>query len=158
KELKGRFAQWFNKRHGRYGVLWADRFKSVLVESGTAVWTMAAYIDLNCVRASIVDDPKDYRWCGYGGAIGGWKSAREGLMEVYAERGEPEWKRIAKEYRKLLFSEGEQRRPEPGKRVRRGIASKRVKEVIDGDGELSVGELVRCRVRYFADGLALGSA
>lgn len=32
KELKGRFAQWYNKRHGCYGALWADCFKSVLVE------------------------------------------------------------------------------------------------------------------------------
>jgi hypothetical protein len=26
---------------------------------------MAAYIDLNPVRAGLVKDPKDYRWCGY---------------------------------------------------------------------------------------------
>jgi putative transposase len=32
KELKGRFAQWYNRRHGRYGALWAERFKSLLVE------------------------------------------------------------------------------------------------------------------------------
>jgi hypothetical protein len=31
KELKGSFAQWFNQRHDRYGVLWAERFKSVLL-------------------------------------------------------------------------------------------------------------------------------
>jgi putative transposase len=35
KELKGRFAQWYNRRHGRYGVLWADSFKSVLLEGGS---------------------------------------------------------------------------------------------------------------------------
>ena len=37
KELKGRFAQWFNRRHRRYGVLWAERFKSLLLEGGRAV-------------------------------------------------------------------------------------------------------------------------
>jgi REP-associated tyrosine transposase len=31
KELKGPFAQWYNRRHGRYGALWAERFKSVLL-------------------------------------------------------------------------------------------------------------------------------
>ena len=66
KQLKQRFSQWFNKKHGRCGTLWEDRFKSVLVEgAGVALATMAAYIDLNPVRAKIVEDPKDYRWSGY---------------------------------------------------------------------------------------------
>ena len=34
KELKGCFAQWYNRRHGRYGTLWAERFKSLLLEEG----------------------------------------------------------------------------------------------------------------------------
>ena len=37
KELKGGYAQSYNRRHRRYGVLWADRFKSVLLEGGRAV-------------------------------------------------------------------------------------------------------------------------
>ena len=62
KELKGRFAQWYNRRHGRYGVLWAERFKSVLVEgSREALLTVAAYIDLNAERAGLVGDPAEYR-------------------------------------------------------------------------------------------------
>ncbi|KAB2648575.1 MAG: hypothetical protein DVB27_00390 [Verrucomicrobia bacterium] len=40
---------------------------------------MAAYIDLNPVRADIVSDPKDYRWCGYGAAVAGVKAERTGL-------------------------------------------------------------------------------
>ena len=46
KELKGRFAQWFNQRHDRYGVLWAERFKSVLVEGGEALAAVAALSSL----------------------------------------------------------------------------------------------------------------
>ena len=42
KELKGRFAQWYNQRHDRYGVLWAERFKSVLLEGGEALAAVAA--------------------------------------------------------------------------------------------------------------------
>jgi hypothetical protein len=41
KELKGRFAQWYNQRHDRYGVLWAERFKSVLLEGGEALAAVA---------------------------------------------------------------------------------------------------------------------
>ena len=65
KELKGSFAQWFNQRHHRYGVLWAERFKSVLLEGGEAVAAVAAYIELNPVRAALCADPKDYCYCGY---------------------------------------------------------------------------------------------
>ena len=51
KELKGGFAQWYNQTHERDGVLWAERFKSVLLEAGYAVAVVAAYIDLSPVRA-----------------------------------------------------------------------------------------------------------
>ena len=68
KELKQRFSRWYNEGHDRFGTLWAERFKSVLVEDDSeALRTVAAYIDLNPVRASLVQDPKDYRYCGYGG-------------------------------------------------------------------------------------------
>jgi len=54
----------------------------VLVEDGAALRTIAAYIDLNPVRAGIVDDPKDYRWCGYAEAVAGSRLARRGLCMV----------------------------------------------------------------------------
>ena len=43
---------------------------------------MAAYIDLNPVRAGMVKDPADYRWSSYGAAMGGEKAARNGLQTV----------------------------------------------------------------------------
>jgi putative transposase len=150
RELKGRFAQWYNKRQNRYGVLWADRFKSVLVEgAGNPLITMAAYIDLNAVRAGICKDPKDYRYSGYGEAVGaGSKKARAGICEVL---GEEEWKRVASQYRKMLFGSGE--RPKKGA----AIESSKVEEVIRVGGKLTIPELLRCRVRYFTDGAILGS-
>ncbi|MDQ8209627.1 transposase, partial [Coraliomargarita sp. SDUM461003] len=79
KAVKQRFSVWFNRNHQRYGTLWADRFKSVLVEGhGNPLQTMAAYIDLNPVRAGIVEDPKDYRFCGYAEAVVGVKAAQAG--------------------------------------------------------------------------------
>jgi len=73
QELLERFTKWFNRMHSRTGTLWEDRFKSVIVESGIAARTMAAYIDLNPVRAGMVQDPADYRWSSYGEAVGGGK-------------------------------------------------------------------------------------
>ena len=82
KELKERFSRWFNKQNGRRGTLWMDRFKSVCVDGEAALATMAAYIDLNPVRAEIVDDPMLYEWRGYGEAAGGSKRTRRGLCKA----------------------------------------------------------------------------
>ena len=88
KTLLQRFTRWFNCAHQRRGTLWEERFKSVIVQDGVAARTMAAYIDLNPVRAGMVKDPADYRWSSYGEAIGGGakgsgKKAREGLVRTF---------------------------------------------------------------------------
>ncbi len=57
------------------------RFKSVMAENGGCLQTMAAYIDLNPVRAGLVKKPEDYRWCGYSEALGGIASADYGERE-----------------------------------------------------------------------------
>ena len=96
KELKGRFAQWYNRRHGRYGVLWAERFKSVLLEGGEALAAVAAYIELNAVRAGLCVDPKDYRYCGYAEALAkGSSLAREGIRIVLGRSDHISWKEVS---------------------------------------------------------------
>jgi hypothetical protein len=72
KLVKQRFSIWYNRSHRRFGTLWSERFKSVLVEPQARVLrAVAAYIDLNAVRAGLVGDPKDYRFCGYAEAVAG---------------------------------------------------------------------------------------
>ena len=64
--VKQRFTRWHNAKTGRRGTIWEERFGSVVVEEEErALRTMAAYIDLNPVRAGMVEDPADYRWSGY---------------------------------------------------------------------------------------------
>ena len=112
KSLLERFTKWFNRTHSRSGTLWEDRFKSVIVESGTAARTMAAYIDLNPVRAGMVADPAEYRWSSYGEAVGGGtkgngKKAREGLVRAYfCDQGmgfeAEKWREVSRLYRRLM--------------------------------------------------------
>ncbi|AEH45899.1 hypothetical protein Thein_2049 [Thermodesulfatator indicus DSM 15286] len=66
QDIKQRFSRWYNKRHERKGYFWADRFKSVIIETGEALLNCLAYIELNPVRAGIVEKPEDYRWCSLG--------------------------------------------------------------------------------------------
>jgi len=85
KELKQRFTIWYNRSREkkRSGTLWAERFKSALVQDDPfALMTVAAYIDLNPVRAGIATDPARYRFCGYGEAMGGAKQARKALTAL----------------------------------------------------------------------------
>ena len=160
KEVKERFSRWFNKRRGRRGTLWMDRFKSVLVEGkGEPLRTMAAYIDLNPVRAGLVKDPKDYRWCGYAEALGGSRRAQRGLCKA---QGKPVdgWRSAgaAEAYRCLLHAEGrEVKDAQNEKVVTRGVTVESARGVLAQKGKLSPAELVRLRVRYFTDGVVLGS-
>lgn len=61
-EIKVRFARYYNKRHNRRGYFWGDRFKSVIVDKGETLVNCLAYIDLNPLRAGLVDRPENYRW------------------------------------------------------------------------------------------------
>jgi hypothetical protein len=83
KELKQRFTRWFNARHKLFGTIWDGRFKSILVENDTSILrTVAAYIDLNPLRAKIVKKPEEYRWCGLAAADRGDPHARSGLVTL----------------------------------------------------------------------------
>ena len=174
KSLLERFTKWFNRAHSRSGTLWEDRFKSVIVESGTAARTMAAYIDLNPVRARMVADPAEYRWSSYGEAVGGGKKgngkkSREGLVRAYfcdqgvgfeAER----WGEVSRLYRRLM---GLALRRKSGKAEvdsqRRSQTAATAMEVLEAEEngmvlpDLKLAAMLRCRVRYFTDGAVIGS-
>ena len=45
-------------------IFWAERFKSVLLGGPRALLTCLVYVELNAVRAGIVNSPEDYRYCG----------------------------------------------------------------------------------------------
>jgi REP element-mobilizing transposase RayT len=165
KALKQRFSQWFNKKHQRQGTLWESRFKSVLVESeGEALSTIAAYIDLNAVRAKLASDPMQYRWSGYGQAMAGDRRAQEGLRLVTAgaQRLAPESQSLEeamRQYRMWLFVQGEQNEgtDADGQPLRRGFSPQEVWEVIRRQGRVPVKDYVKLRVRYFVDGVVMGS-
>ena len=156
KTLKQRVSMSYNRRHGRKGTLWEERFKSVLVEGKPgALSATAAYIDLNAVRAGMVTDPKDYRFCGYGEAMGGGAQARAGLTQVTGMAGD--WTEVAARYRQLLYVSGEARGVgADGRPLRSGFSFEAVEAVLAEGGKLPLNELLRCRVRYFTDGAILG--
>jgi putative transposase len=171
RDLKQRVTLYINKRSERVGTLWEGRFKSVLVEGGEeALAAVAAYIDLNPVRAGIAALPEDYRWSCYGEACGtgkGAAKARAGLASIQREGLEApggesvlEWSEVSGRYRRLLYAEGVERRGDEvtGEGARRGIAPEEVERVVEGKAAMPLPEVLRRKVRYFTDGAVLGSA
>lgn len=176
KGLLQRFSQWFNRAHSRSGVLWEDRFKSVIVEDGVAARTISAYIDLNPLRAGMVKDPADYRWSSYGEAIGGGKKgdgkkAREGLVRAFScDQGvgydAGKWGEVSRLYRRMMgLAIGRKPgRAEVSKSAKGiGQTTKNTAELLEGkDNEtalkdLGMAKMLHCRIRYFTDGAVIGS-
>ena len=175
KAVKQEFTVWWNKKHAKRGNLWEDKFKSVLVEDGHAARMVAGYIELNPVRAGIAKSPEDYRWSGGGEAVAGKKQARQGIRQVMLERelglSNPataiqdvaEWRKVAAEYRALMQQDASRRKTGQETSGAGSTGDRRARPRMaeplmgGGHGGLSEGELLARRVRYFADGLVIGS-
>ncbi|MBM4276532.1 MAG: transposase [Deltaproteobacteria bacterium] len=56
---------WFNRKNGKVGHLWQDRFKSALVEKDNYLLECGRYVERNPLRARLVKDPREYPWSSY---------------------------------------------------------------------------------------------
>jgi putative transposase len=65
RDLGQRYVQYFNRCHERTGTLWEGRFRSCIAESALYVLGCYRYIELNPVRAGLVDHPSSYLWSSY---------------------------------------------------------------------------------------------
>jgi REP element-mobilizing transposase RayT len=177
KTVLQRFTRWFNRTHNRTGTLWEERFRSVIVESGIAARTVAAYIDLNPVRAGMVSDPAEYRWSSYGEAVGGGpkgngKKAREGLVRAcMSHQGAgfeaEKWKEISRVYRRAMgLALGRKSgNATTENTIKKGIVRPQLNtaEALEAKEngtvlpDLGMAGMLRCRVRYFSDGAVIGS-
>jgi REP element-mobilizing transposase RayT len=63
-------AQLANKRHGRTGHLFRNRFGAEVIETDEYLREACRYVVLNPVRAGIVRDPADWHWCSFRATIG----------------------------------------------------------------------------------------
>jgi putative transposase len=76
------YVQYFNRRYQRSGTLWEGRFRSCLVDSARYVLACYRYIELNPVRAGMVDSAAGYRWSSHLGNAGG---VEERLLAPHVE-------------------------------------------------------------------------
>ncbi len=148
RNIQAAFARWYNRNYQRRGRFWADRFKSVYLEDKAAVLDCMLYVELNSVRAGLVQRPED------------WQGSSMALREL----GEDSWlsplknfldqgtkKKALIEYRERLYYRGNV----PTKPGQVAISQKVLDEEI-ARGFATRG-LFRKRLGYFVDGLAIGT-
>ena len=153
REIKQKFARYYNKKQNRSGYFWGSRFKSVIVENGDTLINLLAYIDLNPVRANMVERPEDYRWSSIGYHVqtnnkGSFLSCDFGLT---AFNDTPEAERL-REYREFLY-EKDGIESSKGATINETI----LKNERVGNYELTNIDRFRHKTRYFTDSGIIGT-
>jgi putative transposase len=104
KSLGERYVQYVNRRHSRTGTLWEGRYHSCLVQSERYLMVCQRYVELNPVRACLVNEPSAYPWSSYLHNAHGQKTEIVAPHELYSRMGhDPASRQSA--YR-ALFEEG----------------------------------------------------
>lgn len=183
KTLSQKFTRRYNRRNNRRGTLIEMRYQSVVVESGLGSRLVAGYIDMNPVRAGLVETPEEYRWSGYGEAMDGSSSgqtrAQEGLVRAWLAATRPnadarDWKGttrrmgIGEAHAAMLTGKEVKAFPELEDGVTRALRESLLKSELPeaevetriSETELSrhkaVGAAVKSRLRALSVGLAVG--
>ena len=156
REIKVGFARYYNRRHHRRGYFWGDRFKSVIVDKGETLVNCLAYIDLNPMRAGMVDRPEKYRWNSLGYHVqtrnkDQFLSTDFGLKEFSVKSQKERIRR----YRRYVYEAGALNRPD---KIQAGVIDvKVVAKERKKDFEISRIDRFRNRTRYFTDSGIIGS-
>jgi len=170
KILKHRFSVWYNRRNERTGTLWENRYHSVLLEHvrepavaaeqglGPVARVIAAYIDLNPVRAKLADTPDGKDWTSYSAACRGNPVAVRGLALLWGEKHGSEHAWL--EHRRILSVEGSAWKvPQGGPKSKRGAIRTKNKSGESAIGPaVDVQEVPKVTVEAWARAKILGSA
>ena len=156
REIKVNFARFYNRRHHRRGYFWGDRFKSVIVENGETLINCLAYIDLNPLRAGLVERPEQYRWNSLGYHVqtnnrDNFLSTDFGLKEFNVKSKKERMRR----YRRYVYEAGSINQHTKGKV--KVIKDKVLEKERSKEFELSKRDRFRYSTRYFTDSGIIGS-
>lgn len=148
RNIQSAFARWYNRAYERRGRFWADRFKSVLLEDKRAVLDCMLYVELNAVRAGLVERPEEWR----------------GSSIYLRELGKDSWlaplgdfldrvsgKKALVEFRERLYYRGNVPTKPGQAAISQRVLDEEIARGFDTRG------MYRKRLGYFVDGLAIGS-
>lgn len=153
KDIKQGFTRYYNKKHNRRGYFWGERFKSVIVQDGSTLVNLLAYVDLNPIRAGIVKRPEEYRWSTLGYHL--QTGNAENLLSLefgLADWHEHEPQEIVRKYREFVYEAGAVD-TEKGARMEQRIVDQERRRGY----RMSRVERFLYRSRYFTDSGIIGS-
>jgi REP element-mobilizing transposase RayT len=148
RNVQAAFATWYNKLHCRKGRFWADRYKSVCLGDLQAVQDCMLYVDLNPVRAGLVERPQQWK----GSSIyyreinkADWLLSLKSICDLKTEKA------ALIDYLSRLYYRGNI----PTAPGQAKIPDSVLQE--EASRGFTVSGIYLKRIRYFADGLAIGS-
>jgi len=95
------YAQHYKNRYRHIGHFWQDRYKSIIISKDDYLLACGSYVELNPVRAKIVEDPKDYKWSSYNVYAYGRKDSIVDEHSIYKELSKDGSER-RKKYREFI--------------------------------------------------------
>ena len=122
------YTVYFNKRHGRTGHVFEQRYKARVVDKDNYLIQVSRYIHLNPVSARIVERPQDFRWSSYGSYLKG-----KGLTGLKTESVLAYFNgsrsRQLRQYRDYVEGDGSQKTRNPAPEV--------IKQIFIGDDDFA---------------------
>lgn len=139
------YAQHYKRRYSHTGHFWQDRYKSIIISKDDYLLACGSYVELNPVRAKIVDDPMKYPWSSYRVYAHGKKNVIVDEHPVYIELSEDAGER-RKKYREFI------REMLKGKEAMKGEMDKRMVYGSEGfvdkiKGKYKIQELINPKGR-----------
>jgi putative transposase len=148
RNFQAAFARWHNGIHDRKGRFWGDRFKSTLLEDHKAMIDCLLYVELNPVRAAMVERPEAYEGSSlYFREVADdrWMISLEELMPAKTRQD------AFTDYRAAVYYRGNVRSKEGQREISNYIIALEESRGFEAPGAY------RKRFRHFVDGLVLGS-
>ncbi len=139
------YAKWHNRRFHRRGSFWEGRFKSTLLADLDAIQECLIYVELNPVRAGLVQRPEQWiRSSAYLRDLKAdhWLLSLEDLF--------PESRQFYEHYRARLFYRGALPRQPGDKAISERVLGEEERRGFSREGSY------RKRLRFFTDGLVIG--
>ena len=95
------YARHYKRKYNHTGHFWQDRYKSIIISKDEYLLACGSYVELNPIRAEMVEDPKDYRWSSYQAYGYGKRDVLVDEHPIYLQLSEDEGER-RKKYRQFV--------------------------------------------------------